>query len=165
MELLEKLLVVFDLTLGIFDAQLQVQEEVSALDLVETLLDTLMLFQEVFYRFVSIFDLLLPSTHFHRPRTLSLAIGELLFLEALLIHLVNESVDTVTHLLELVSQLLVLSLQILLLLRVITGVCLQNLRGLPHSVQALSGLNERSLNEPVWVPLLCYDNRSRLWLR
>ena len=134
MELLKKLFVVFDLPLGIFDAQLQVQEEVSALDLVETLLNSLVLFQEVLNCFVGIFDLLLPSAHFHRSRSLSLAIGELLFLEALLIHLVYESVDAVTHLLELVSQLLVLSLQILLLFRVISGVCFQHLRGLPHPI-------------------------------
>ena len=83
-----------------------------------------MLLDHVFDSFISILNLLLPRLDLLRTRSLipsniSSSTRQLLLFETLLVHLVNEHVDILTHLLELVPQLLILGLKVLLLLSVL----------------------------------------------
>ena len=76
-----------------------------------------------------------------------------LLLHGLLVHLVDQHVDVLAHLLQLVTQLLVLRLQELLLLLVIPE-CLDEFGRLSHLLQLLPCLLQRLLNKLVRVALL-----------
>ena len=125
MKLLEHFLVVLDLLLGLADVALEVEEELGGLDLVQPPLNPLMLFYQVLDRLVRVFDFPLPGTDLLGTRTVWVpvapdTIGGFFLFEGLLVHLVDEEVHILTHLLKLVSQLLVLRLQVLLFLSVIS---------------------------------------------
>lgn len=116
-----------------------------------------MLFDQVLYSFISVLYLFLTCADLLRSRPLGIgivvAIGHLLLLEALLIHLINEEVNIFTHLLKLVSQLLVLSFQVLLLLGIFSQ-SLDELGSVSHLFKLTTGFLESLFNEFVRVPIL-----------
>lgn len=122
MKLHQHLLIVLDVLLSLSDVPLEVQEEFGGLHFLQPLLHTLMLLYQVLYSLISILYLLLSSADLLRPRSVwvsIISIGSLLLFETLLIHLVNQKVHVLAHLLQLVSQLLILRLEILFFLGVV----------------------------------------------
>lgn len=86
---------------------------------------SLVLFDQVLDGLVCVFYFLLASLYLLGPRPVAVdppsrGLPQLLLLETLLVHLVNEHVYVLTHFLQLVPQLLVLRLQKLLFLRIVT---------------------------------------------
>ena len=102
MKLHQHLLIVLDVLLGLSDVPLEVQEELRRLDLLQPFLHTLMLLYQVLYGLISILNLLLSRADLFRPRSVWVSIislGGFLLFETLLIHLVNQKVDVLAHLL------------------------------------------------------------------
>jgi hypothetical protein len=123
MKLLKHLLVVLNFFLRLLDVALQIQKKLRRLHLFQTFLYSLMLLDQVLYRLVCILDLLLPRSYLLRPGPVRVNMSltaNFLLLQTLLVHLVDEEVYVFAHLLQLISQLLVLRLQILLLPRIVS---------------------------------------------
>ena len=123
-----------------------------------------MLLYQVLYGFVSVLYFLLSGLDFLRARTVRVSSRSdastvydwhSLLLERLLIHFVDKKIDILTHLLELVSQLLVLRLQKLLFLRVVPK-SFYKFWCVPHLLQLLTCILEGLFNEFIWVTLLYY---------
>ena len=122
MKLHQHFFIVLDILLSLSDIPLEVQEELGRLHLLQPLLHSLMLFYQVLYGFISVLNLPLTSADLLRPRAVRVSIiplRGLLFFKTLLVHLVNQKVHVLAHLLQLVSQLLILRFEIFLFLGVV----------------------------------------------
>ena len=156
MKLHQHLLIVFDVLLSLSNVPLEVQEELWGLNLLQPFLHTLMLLYQVLYGLIGVFNLLLSRADFLRPRAVWISIislGRLLLFETLLVHLVNQKVHVLAHLLQLVSQLLILRFEILLLLCVVPQ-GLYQLGSIIHLLELEACLVKGLLDELVRVPVL-----------
>ena len=156
MKLHQHLFIILDILLSLSDVPLEVHQELGRLHLLQPFLHSLMLFYQVLYGFVSVLNLLLSSADLLRSRAVRISIislrGLLLF-ETLLIHLVNQKVHILAHLLQLISQMLIFRFEILFLLCVVAE-GLYKLGCVVHLLKLEASLLQGLFDELVRIPVL-----------
>ena len=117
-----------------------------------------MLFYQVLYGLISVFDLFLPSFDLLRAGSLTVRPWHItythsLLLEGLLVHLVDQQVHILAHLFQLIPELFVFSLEKFLFLGIVSE-SLYELGRVSHLLKLGPRLLKGLLDKLVRVPLL-----------